>query len=128
MSTTCDCTVRCGDDPWLKDGSGRATPCQNRLEWQRQKRIVDEELAKITALRKTYGADTLHELLDKMHVEIVRLKGEAKVMTDLLEMSINVLETIDEDDFYERDLLKTFIQQIAAVVDARRLATEDVML
>lgn len=23
----CDCTARCGDDPWLRDG--RATPCPN---------------------------------------------------------------------------------------------------
>jgi hypothetical protein len=45
------------------------------------------------------------------------LQGEAKVMRDLLEKSLTVLETIDEDDAHERALLWEFKQKIIAVVE-----------
>lgn len=67
---TCDCTVRCGDDPWLKDGSGRATPCKNRQDLEERDRQVSDGLARITELRKTYDADTLFELLERMHTQV----------------------------------------------------------
>ena len=67
---TCDCLNNCGDDPWLTDGTGRATPCPNLLARQEEKRKVAAELAKITELRKTYGAANLFELLDKMQARI----------------------------------------------------------
>lgn len=114
---TCDCTARCGDDPQLKDGSGRATPCLNRLDLQERERQVSEQLAKITRLRKTYRADNLYELLDNMQAEVVLLKGEAKVMRDLLKKSITVLDTIEEDDAHERALLHEFKLQMSDVID-----------
>ncbi len=32
VATTCDCTARCGDDPWLRDG--RAVPCSRQVQWR----------------------------------------------------------------------------------------------
>lgn len=42
----CDCTVRCGDDPWIK--TGRALPCAGyvRFEAERARRaLVEAEIA-----------------------------------------------------------------------------------
>lgn len=113
----CDCLNDCGDDPWLKDGSGRAVPCPNLRAYQEEKCKVAAELAKIAELRNTYGAANLYDLLDKLHAEVIRLRGEAKVMRDLLNSSLTVLHTIDEEDDHERALLKEFKGKIAAVIE-----------
>lgn len=70
---TCDCLNDCGDDPWLKDGSGRATPCDKLAARQEHARVISERLATITALRANYGADNVFELIELMHAEVVRL-------------------------------------------------------
>lgn len=113
----CDCLNDCGDDPWLKDGSGRATPCTRLQARQEEKRQIDAQLAKITALRQTYGAATIFELIDKMHATSTTLKGEAKVMRDLLDKALTILETIDEEDDHERELLSNFKRVVSAVVE-----------
>jgi hypothetical protein len=70
---TCDCLNDCGDDPWLKDGSGRAQPCDKLLARQEHARVISERLATINALRANYGADNVFELIELMHAEVVRL-------------------------------------------------------
>lgn len=67
----CDCTVRCGDDPWLK--TGKAQPCDTMLASQEHDRILTQQVALISQLRKTYGADSVITLLEKMNAEIARL-------------------------------------------------------
>ena len=76
----CDCLNDCGDDPALK--SGKVQPCENMLARIEQDRQVSEQLAKITELRKVYGASNLYELMDKMHAEVKRLQGVIIFMTD----------------------------------------------
>lgn len=44
----CDCLNWCGDDPWLKDG--RAEPCQERKDKERQERAQAAERQRLRAL------------------------------------------------------------------------------
>jgi hypothetical protein len=69
MTTSpCDCLNECGDDERVK--SGLVNPCIHYLERKENERKVTEQLAKIAALRKIYGAANLYELLDKMQARI----------------------------------------------------------
>lgn len=78
----CDCLNDCGDDPAVK--SGKVQPCENMLARIEQDRLVSKQLAKITELRKVYGASNLYELMDKMQAEVKRLQGVLFEYTDFV--------------------------------------------
>lgn len=74
---TCDCLNQCGDDPWLHDGSGRATPCKNRLaELAETKRLADQG-TRVHQLMKHYATDSVYDLIEKLHAEVTRLQPGA---------------------------------------------------
>jgi len=72
MSTTpqepCDCLNYCGDDDRVEKGNVK--PCDHMLTRRERERVVTQQLATITALRQTYGADNVFELVEKMHAKV----------------------------------------------------------
>ncbi len=69
----CDCLNDCGDDDRVK--SGKVRPCENMVARMERDRIVSQQLATITALRATYDADNIFDLIEKMQAEVKRLQG-----------------------------------------------------
>lgn len=65
--SSCDCLNWCGDDSWLRDGSGRSTPCREMLEHdERKARAINREFDIRRLLEETGHAGdvlaALHEL------------------------------------------------------------------
>lgn len=112
---SCDCLNDCGDDPWLKDGSGRAAPCENMLARQERERVVTQQLATIAALRQTYGADNVFDLIEKMHTELQAARNAALsegIRVGNLERALAVL---DEKAWVEDGVDLAQIARIAAL-------------
>lgn len=65
---SCDCLNRCGDDYRVE--KGQVKPCDNMLARRERERVVTQQVATITALRQTYGADNVFELIEKMHASV----------------------------------------------------------
>lgn len=53
-SGKCDCTVTCGDDPWIRDG--RAEPCEDRKLYIALKQAAKERDDALEALRQELTA------------------------------------------------------------------------
>jgi len=70
------------------------------------------------------NVDLLEALLDKAKADetITRLKGEARVMLDLLQLSVGVMETIVPDDCDSTQELDKLIDAIRAVLSERLIA------
>jgi len=60
--------------------------------------------------------DATIDLVEQLHQQVTRLQGEAKVLRDLLNQAVDILETIDPDDADTGDQLETLIDQIEAVL------------
>lgn len=63
---SCDCTVFCGDDPWLRDGTGRARPCRaytDDLEARARATVQGNMVAKLC---KQHGAKDAFDLVCKL--------------------------------------------------------------
>jgi len=68
MSTKdCDCTVYCGDDPWLKNG--RSKPCASMQAYLERQGKVQEIESKIARLCSVYRCNSFSELIQKLHFE-----------------------------------------------------------
>ncbi len=67
-------------------------------------------------------ADTLevHPKYQKQADDLTRLNGESKVMLDLMELSLGVMETIVPDDCDSADELDKLISAFHAVLSERR--------
>ena len=73
----CDCLNNCGDDPWLRDGTGRSTPCANLLAAQERDKVAGVRVRRLTELRTIYGAANVFDLVEKMHTELQAARNAA---------------------------------------------------
>lgn len=65
----CDCTVHCGDDPWLKDG--RSTPCAAKVKRDRER----AEAAECFALQRRIADEAARSEVACEGVEITTATG-----------------------------------------------------
>ena len=70
----CDCTVFCGDDPWLKDG--RSQPCDSLKRHEAEKSELRRLAIRDQELRKFYSLPPDGDLVGEMENHIKRLQDK----------------------------------------------------
>ncbi len=103
---TCDCLNDCGDDPWLKDGSSRAQPCDNMLARQEHERSMAQQLAMVSRLREAYGAGNLFELIEKIHAAVAARDADvANFRTVMMAAAVEITAHCDKEGYGPANLV-----------------------
>lgn len=79
MSTTnalpaCDCLNNCGDDPRLK--TDKVAACEKLKQRREQDLQRALETVRVNLLMPQCGVTTVYDLIEHLHAEVTRLKGD----------------------------------------------------